>query len=265
MIVERKLKLPLIIFDVGLVLIIGFILAGVVFYPKVDIQRKDTPTLSRVESQLAESPVETFDKKTKGDKDSDGQVVGTEDTKEATIIPQVTKKPSTKKPTITKPNTPSNQVEPTSESQTTDPIIEDEVGENEAPPIGPVKKGDIIAYQGNSGCSTGTHLHWGVYVDGVAVNPRTYINSGRLDWPEKDFTITQEFGANYEWYLRNFGLPGHNAIDMTAGFGAPIYASADGVAYAASDSQPCWITGTVGKGVIIDHGEGLKTIYWQIQ
>lgn len=131
--------------------------------------------------------------------------------------------------------------------------------------LGPVRKGEVIAFQGNTGCSTGTHLHFGVYVNGTAVNPRIYINNGRLSWPLKGFRITQEFGANYDWYMQNFGLPGHNAIDMTAGFGAPIYAASSGIAYAASDSSPCWLTGTVGKGVIIDHGGGLKSIYWHIK
>jgi len=66
--------------------------------------------------------------------------------------------------------------------------------------------------------------------------------------------------------MQNFGLPGHNAIDMTSGFSSPIYASADGIAYAASDSKPCYaFTGTVGKGVMIDHGGGLRTIYWHIK
>lgn len=37
-----------------------------------------------------------------------------------------------------------------------------------------VKKGDIIAYSGNSGRSTGSHLHYGTYVNGKNVDPLTF-------------------------------------------------------------------------------------------
>jgi len=38
-----------------------------------------------------------------------------------------------------------------------------------------VKKGDVVGYVGDTGRSTGTHLHYGVYVNNVPVNPRKYL------------------------------------------------------------------------------------------
>jgi len=38
-----------------------------------------------------------------------------------------------------------------------------------------VKRGDVIAYMGNSGLSTGHHVHYIVKVNGKAVNPRRYM------------------------------------------------------------------------------------------
>lgn len=42
-----------------------------------------------------------------------------------------------------------------------------------------VSRGDRIGDMGNSGRSTGTHLHYEVRVDGRAVNPMTFIKAGR--------------------------------------------------------------------------------------
>ena len=38
-----------------------------------------------------------------------------------------------------------------------------------------IKRDDIIGYVGNSGRSTGTHLHYGVYANGRWQNPKNYI------------------------------------------------------------------------------------------
>lgn len=141
--------------------------------------------------------------------------------------------------------------------------------------LGDVKRGDVIAREGNSGCVVpspsssnplaGAHLHFGVYKDGVAQDPKPYLERGELSWPESPTTVTQNFGDNYDFYMRNFGVPGHNALDMSAGYGSNIRAAADGVAYETGDSRQygSWCNG-LAKGIRVEHPNGLKTIYWHV-
>lgn len=124
------------------------------------------------------------------------------------------------------------------------------------PASGSVKRGQVIGYQGNSGFSSGSHLHFGVYKGTADVDPMPYMNNGTFSWPLDNPTITQGYWGTFSH--RGVGWPG--GLDLSQYFGAPVHAAADGnIIFNGYNA------GTFGHYIIMDHGNGLRTLYGHMQ
>lgn len=119
--------------------------------------------------------------------------------------------------------------------------------------LGPVGAGEFIGRLGNTGWSSGPHLHIQVYSSpGVTLNPSSYIRNNGLAWP---------VGGGGGWVSQGYHS-GHRAIDIATTEGTSLRAIASGNII----HRGCLYTGTkfATFGVIIDHG-GFYSSYIHMQ
>lgn len=83
-------------------------------------------------------------------------------------------------------------------------------------------------------------------------------------WPTTQRLVTQHFGANPDYYAQ-FGLPGHEGIDLASPIGMPYFAVADGTVIWASNMRRSGGVSAYGWHVILDHGNGYSTLYAHAQ
>jgi hypothetical protein len=80
-------------------------------------------------------------------------------------------------------------------------------------------------------------------------------------WPTEDRAITQHFGVNPINYAQ-FGLPGHEGIDIRAAVGSKIFCVAPGEVYRVHEKAG---SHNYGVHVRVAHQDGFRTIYGHLQ
>lgn len=126
--------------------------------------------------------------------------------------------------------------------------------------LGPVNKGDIIGTVGNTGYSTGPHLHLEARSSaGSLLDPLGLIRTNVWDYPVEPVSISQGFWEYNTWYISKH----HPGVDFT-GAGKPVRAVADGqVISRGCSADSSFFNGTRAYGyvVVIQHPDGKFSVY----
>lgn len=91
--------------------------------------------------------------------------------------------------------------------------------------------------------------------------PRT--GTGVLKWPLDSVKITQQFGDTEfsRSHPQAYRGQGHNGIDLKAVIGTPVKAALSGVVVSIGDTDTACPNASYGRWVLIEHGNGLSTLY----
>jgi peptidoglycan hydrolase CwlO-like protein len=124
--------------------------------------------------------------------------------------------------------------------------------------LGSIEKGQIVGYQGNTGYSTGPHLHFEIRTpDYVAKNPVLYVGNGTWSHPLPGARISCGWGC----------YSGHKGTDYVKYYGAPVLAAADGEIIYRRTGRPNTYPGSFeyGNYVLIKHYNGWYSLYAHLQ
>lgn len=125
-----------------------------------------------------------------------------------------------------------------------------------------VYRGEVIARLGNTGFSTGPHLHFGVYRNGQDVDPMPFLSNSLFSFPVPGAKISQDFYGTYSHKGRGPGWPG--GIDFVAAEGTPVRAAKEGVIIFEGVGKG-GVNSGFGHYIIIDHQNGFLTLYGHLK